>query len=246
MNDELIKRELSREQLSALADGELSEAELQAVLGYAESEQGQQEWRLYHLVGDVLRSPELAHHCQSDVLGGVRAALAKEARRPGAAQLAAAPELEQVAWPERLHAVVNGAAVHDAANASVFRWKMTAGFASVAAVAAIGWSVMLSSPSPQQTSVVATLDASAGQPAQPQAQAPAQARASAELPLSSIAQSSSVVAVASPYGQSVMLRDPRLDELLAAQPEFNGPATLQMPASFLRNANFAASRASRP
>ena len=36
-----------------------------------------------------------------------------------------------------------------------------------------------------------------------------------------------------------MLRDPRLDALLASHPQYSGPATLQMPASFLRNANFA-------
>ena len=30
-----------------------------------------------------------------------------------------------------------------------------------------------------------------------------------------------------------------LDALLASHPQYSGPATLQMPASFLRNANFA-------
>jgi sigma-E factor negative regulatory protein RseA len=39
---------------------------------------------------------------------------------------------------------------------------------------------------------------------------------------------------------SVMLRDPRLDELMAAHQQYGATTTLQMPAGFLRNANFAA------
>jgi len=35
----------------------------------------------------------------------------------------------------------------------------------------------------------------------------------------------------------VMLRDPRLDELVAAHRQSRGAAALQMPARFLRNAN---------
>ncbi|MOA28872.1 hypothetical protein D3C78_1498490 [compost metagenome] len=41
-------------------------------------------------------------------------------------------------------------------------------------------------------------------------------------------------------GAPVMLRDPRLDELLAAQRQYSSAAALQMPANFLRNANFSA------
>ena len=53
------------------------------------------------------------------------------------------------------------------------------------------------------------------------------------------AQSSTAVAVAGPNGQTVMLRDSRLDELLAAHPQYSSAPNLQMPASFLRNASFA-------
>lgn len=236
MNDDLMKRE----QLSALADGELGGAELQAVLAYAESDAGQQEWRMYHLVGDVLRSPELAHHSRHDLLSGIRAQLAEEPRRPLVA--VAAQQLEQVARPAQDRAVANGAPMRDAANASVFRWKMAAGFASVAAVAAIGWSVMLGTPAGsglQQGRALASLDSGSATPV-------AAVGSPQDFPLDATAQSSSVVAVAGPYGQSVMLRDPRLDALLASHPQYSGPATLQMPASFLRNANFAsAPRASQ-
>ncbi len=232
MNDDLKKLE----QLSALADGELSSEQLQAALAYAQSDAGQQAWRMYHLVGDVLRSPELAHHSRNDVLSGVRARLALEPRP--ALVAVASEQLEQIARPAQDRAVANGAPVRDAANASVFRWKMAAGFASVAAVAAIGWSVMLGAPpgsgAPGQGPALALVEP-----------VPAGSAAGAQdVPLGATAQSSSVVAVAGPNGQSVMLRDPRLDALLASHPQYSGPATLQMPASFLRNADFAAG--SRP
>jgi len=48
-----------------------------------------------------------------------------------------------------------------------------------------------------------------------------------------------VIAVATGNGSEVILRDPRLDELLAAHRQFGSKASLQMPADFLRNASFA-------
>jgi sigma-E factor negative regulatory protein RseA len=39
-------------------------------------------------------------------------------------------------------------------------------------------------------------------------------------------------------GGAVMMRDPRLDELLAAHRQFGGASALQNPSGFLRNATF--------
>jgi len=47
-----------------------------------------------------------------------------------------------------------------------------------------------------------------------------------------------VLAVSEGAGQPVMLRDPRLDELLQAHKQFGSTSALQMPAGFLRNATF--------
>ncbi len=52
--------------------------EWEQALALAEDAQGQANWQLYHLVGDVLRSPDLAHHSQHDLLSGLRAQLAQE------------------------------------------------------------------------------------------------------------------------------------------------------------------------
>ncbi len=201
MNTDLMQRE----QLSALADGQLQGDEWAQALQFAAQEDGQTTWQLYHLVGDVLRSPELAQHQHGtrSMVMRVREQLAQEplhGRLPEAAPVAA-----QIERPE--------AAV--AANAAVYRWKLAAGFASLAAVAAIGWSSF------------AGLQG-AGSPGAPLAVAPAPAQPPA----------APVVAAAGNEGQQVMIRDPRLDELLAAHKQFGSTSALQMPAGFLRNATF--------
>lgn len=209
---------MQQQLLSALVDGELEGDELEQALALAEDAEGQANWQLYHLVGDVLRSPDLAHHCQHDVLTGLRAQLAQE---PPLQPMAAPPAtqltpgvLEQVSAPLQSRGRQAGqsrvVALRDpAANAAVFRWKLAAGFATVAAVAAVGWHMLASQPQMQ-----------GAQLAQQQSAAP-------------------VVAVASDDGKAVMLRDPRLDALLASQQQYASRPGLQVPAEFLRNASLA-------
>lgn len=204
MVDELSKR---REQLSALADGELKGDDWSQALAFACDEEGQATWELYHLVGDVLRSPDLAQATDSAFLARLRTELAQEPVVPR--------RLEAVAQPTVVASVPDQ--VDAAANASVFRWKMVAGFASLAAVAAIGW-----------TSLATLQGGGSGAGAQ---LASAPERAVAE-------QGAPVIAVADSDGQQVMIRDPRLDELLAAHKQFGSTSALQMPAGFLRNATF--------
>jgi sigma-E factor negative regulatory protein RseA len=115
-----------------------------------------------------------------------------------------APVVAQIAAPETAVA----------ANASVFRWKMAAGFASLAAVAAIGWSSFAGLQGAGSSGAQLAVAPAPVQPAAP------------------------VVAVAGNEGQQVMIRDPRLDELLAAHKQFGSTSALQMPAGFLRNATF--------
>jgi len=189
------------EQLSALADGQLQGDEFAAALAWAAEDEGRDTWAVYHLVGDVLRSSELARPANPAFLSRLREELAKEAP----------PQRPQV--PAQLGNVAAHLPV--AANATVFRWKMVAGFASLAAVAAIGWTSF------------SQLQGAGGADSQ-LAAAPEGARA----------QGAPVVAVADADGQQVMIRDPRLDELLAAHKQFGSTSALQMPAGFLRNATF--------
>lgn len=230
MTDDLKNKEL----LSALVDGELSGDALAQAVAWAEEGEGHSSWQLYHLVGDVLRSPELAHHSQHDLLSGLRAQLAQE---PPLASLRLQPaQLEQLAQPQPpLTAAVAGAVRDPVANAAVFRWKVAAGFASVAAVAALGWSLVAvpadhaaqlaqapASPSP-------VVQLARTEPAAPHGVTPLASTPPAD---------GAVIAVATGNGNEVILRDPRLDELLAAHRQFGSKAALQMPADFLRNASF--------
>lgn len=205
-----------REQISALADGQMHGDAFADAIACAGDDEGLATWQLYHLVGDVLRSNELARADGGNVLlSRLRDQIAQEApvQRPAALM------------PEPALAVVAQAQL-PAANASVFRWKMVAGVASLAAVAAIGWSS------------IGVLQGGSGATGAQMADAGAPAIQAVQAPPPAV-QPGSMVAVADSEGQQVMIRDPRLDELLAAHKQFGSTSALQMPAGFLRNATFA-------
>ena len=186
-----------QELLSALADGELQGEELTRALALCDQESACARWRDYHLIGDVLRSAELARSSDdAQFLLRVRSAMAVE---PVAMAISSQP--------------VSSA---PAANDSLFRWKMVAGFASLAAVAAIGWSSLSALQSHGQRGAQLAV-------AQPDMAPYTAITAQAER---------------AQAGPQVMIRDPRLDELLAAHKQFSGASALQMPAGFLRNATF--------
>ena len=211
MNDE----DMRREHLSALADGELQGEEFARAVAYAGTAQGQSAWRMYHLIGDTLRSPSLAHvtHAADPALiGRLREQLAQEPRPDGLAPAAVA-----------IHAAPQVRA--EAANASVFRWRLAAGFASLAAVVAVGWNGYMAPTGGSAPQAAAQL-AVAQQPA-------------ADWPPPFVA---TAAGSQEPPPPPVMIRDPRLDELLAAHKQYGNTTALQMPADFLRNATFEAPR----
>ena len=122
MSDE----DMMRERLSALADGELAGLECHEALAYARTEQGQASWQAYHVIGDVMRGVPVVPMLDSAMLECLRGAIAQEA--PPVRLPAMARELSQVA-PART----------EAANAAVLHWKLAAGFASLTAAVALGW-----------------------------------------------------------------------------------------------------------
>ncbi len=201
---------LTRELLSALADGELTGTEFAVALEACQhdGDAAFASWSSYHLIGDVLRSPAsglraadapfLARFNQllNQPLGGQTYAQDSKAYSTGLEPVAQKIQPTMVSAPDR----------RAASNDGSFRWKLVAGFASLAAVASVAWNISgLSSP------------ASTAQLAQ------------AQLPLQQ-------VLVASPQGP--VLRDARLEELLAAHRQLGGRSALQEPSGFLRNATF--------
>ncbi len=192
------------ELMSALADGQLGRDDFAAALQACQHDESAfASWNTYHLIGEVLRSPApVVRSADLAFVGQLNQRLAQEPL------LRAAPQ--SVGFDSA--APINGTAASalmnhrgPASNDGNFRWKLVAGFASMAAVSAIAWNasgLLVPTSAPQL------------------AQAPAPQQ----------------VVVASPQGP--MMRDARLEELLAAHKQLGGASALQEPSGFLRNAIF--------
>ena len=183
----------TQELISALADGQLrGDAFARGVELAASDPAAREAWQAYHLIGDVLRSGELA------VASSPSAFLERLQRRLRDEPPLVPRVMPDPAAPPRRE---------EAANDGSFRWKLVAGFASVAAVGAMAWSLV------------------GGLPGKP---------ASAEL---AKAPEGSVLTAGE---RGVMIRNPQLDELLAAHRRLGGASALQMSTGFVRNATFEA------
>ena len=124
------------EQLSAVFDGECSIRQAQALtVAYAESAELRQTWASYHCIGHALRAEREAP-ANPAFVAGVMARIAREEVRPAPAQ----PLGQATAGGA---GVIAPATADEAANDAVFRWKLVAGLASLAAVvAAAYWSLL--------------------------------------------------------------------------------------------------------
>lgn len=195
------------EALSALIDARAEPAELEQLMAGLDAELADTVQR-YELIGDVLRGGRAAVRPASDtrrLLDRIHAGLGDDALRT------------QPEAPLR-PAVAVVATRPAAANDSVFRWKLVAGLASVAAVMAVSWNLL-----------------GAGAPGVPPAatapllvQGPAAGTTDTDPP--------EAVLVMTPQG--AVVRDPQLEQLLNEHRQFGGMTALQAPTGFLRNATF--------
>jgi sigma-E factor negative regulatory protein RseA len=182
----------NQELISALADGQLAGEDFaRGVQAAAADARSREAWHAYHVVGEVLRTGRASAGAAPEAfLAKLQARLREEA------------VLAPVAAPRRVVVPMEREAAND------WRWKVVAGVASVAAVAAIGLNVsglLVAGNGGQQAQLAVA--APAGGPALAQASAP-------------------------------MIRDPRLDALLAAHRQYAGATALATSSGFLRNATF--------
>lgn len=197
------------ELISALADGQSSDAQFAAVLDACVHDDSALDcWNTYHLIGDFLRQPvdlpvARAVHAEIAFASKVSHLLAREPLAT-AAQALAAKEPSVTLLPAAGMVHHRGPASNDGS----FRWKLLAGVASLAAVSAIAWNT-------------SGLQGPAWVPQLAQALSPQ-------------------ILVASPQGPVV--RDARLEELLAAHRQFGTASALQDSSGFLRNATFESPR----
>jgi len=239
MNQETLNK---REQVSALADGQLrGEAFARVVDGVGNDVDCRAAWHAYHVVGDVLRSRELAMGAgDAAFVSRFQARLQRDlaASAADAPQLLVAPDLiasyaHSTGASGQNHSDTHGALSAstrlNSANESSFRWKLLAGVASLAAVVAISWNALGSLGGPGNPG------GASGAPQLAQLMQMATPPGAA----SGVQQLGINVANSEPQSEpQVMIRDPHLDALMAAHKQFGGTSALQMPAGFLRNATF--------
>lgn len=195
--------------LSALADGELSEDQLVALWAPdAETDKVLSTWHSYQVIGEVLRGE------------GVTTPFAQAS----ADFLAGVRErLQSEAAPVLQTPQETVTARGPAANDAVFRWQLVAGLASLAAVMAVSWTVL------------------SGAPAEPGAAAPQLAAAptpAAAVAAHSVSPAQPSTTVVVNTGQGPLIRDARLEELLAEHRQNGGMSALQMPTGFIRGATY--------
>ena len=209
MSTDSADRATRLEQLSALADGELGEtAAAQACAVWRGDADAKASWHAFHLIGDVLRSEDLAANPARDA-----AFLTALRLRLDAEPVVLAPQpLQQPVLP-----AAHTLAVANGARAARRPWMaasvVAAGFVAVAGVVVL-------------TRAPATLPAGS---TLAQGAAGVQAlNASAPPPASTDPQ----VLVAN----GKLIRDVRLDRYLAAHKQFAGTSALGAPSGFLRSA----------
>jgi sigma-E factor negative regulatory protein RseA len=205
------------ERLSALADGELDgAAAASACASWGCEPAARATWHTYHLIGDVLRSEDLAGDPARDAafIGALRSRLAGEPVRVDFSSQQTGSE----------------AAAADAAGPAggfAWRWKaasaVAAGFVAVAGVfmltRAIEPSASLASAPAGNTSVPAAALAPVG-----------------DIRVADAQTNPALSGAAFSTGNGRVVRDARLDGYLAAHKQFAGSSALGVPSAFLRSA----------
>jgi sigma-E factor negative regulatory protein RseA len=213
--------EMNKSRLSALADGELTDLELQALLlDQVDSSEMHATWACYQVIGDALKGSggvAAAWRAPQDFLAGVREGLHGA---PGKS-VSALP-----AVPLSNATMQVGAQAKPAANDPVFRWKMVAGLASLAAVMAVSWTVLGTSQGTLGGSAQLALAETV----------PAQQSGAPSVVVARESRNASQPVVVN-TNQGPLIRDARLEALMAEH-RHGGVSALQMPAGFLRNATY--------
>ena len=217
-------RTAARERMSALADGALdAHAVASACALWRVDADARATWHAYQLIGDVLRSDDLAQGARSDAsfmqalrtrLANEPTVLAPQPLPPADLQPAGAPTHE----------------ITDARGSRRWGWlapsAVAAGFVAVASVlmvtrmpdSAAGAGPAVASLAPAQAAVTAAATASMAGP-------------SALLPAAPVTSDMQAFA-----GNSQFVRDAQLDGYLAAHKQFAGSSALGVPSGFLRSA----------
>lgn len=215
----MITNKNMREQISALADGEVSDASLDAALAMMHDSQSKEDWELYHRIGDVLKSEELDQALSSGFAARMAARLEAEAPH-----VPATPQSGSISVKEE-------ASLAGGMLATIRRY-LVPGMAGTAALLlavmmAPQWMPESAAPSSERLMVD---------------NAAVKARsATVLLPATDSADAGPAVRVAQPQNlvsEDDIVRDPRIDQYLMAHQRFSPSAYSS--SQFARSATFAA------
>lgn len=189
--------EISREQISALADGELGDEHIDMAFAKLRHDEVRADWELYHQIGDVLRSDDMAVTLS-----------------PGfAARMAARLDAEPAILAPAGQAA--GQAVREERR-SLRRWAAP----SIAAAAAMATIAFVTTPQ-----LMVALK-----------EAPRIEGASTSIATASPAIESGAASIVTPASDTVILRDPRIDDYLLAHQRFS--PSVYSTAQYARSATF--------
>jgi len=209
------------ESLSACCDGELDSASLTTVCAaWREDASVRARWHAYQLIGDVLRSDNLARRAAADA-----AFLITLRQRLAAEPTVLAPQ--PLARPQSSDGQSEVAVLGEAQLRRRSWWMpstVAAGFVLV-----VGAVLMTHGLQPRATPADALMARAGAAASMPSASATAVA-----VPLVAVTEADFEPPVTRATGK--LIRDSRLDRYLAAHQEFTGTTALGVPSGFLRNA----------
>jgi sigma-E factor negative regulatory protein RseA len=203
---------MSREQISALADNELADSHIDVALAALRQPEQQATWDIYHQIGDVLRSDDMSIKMRPGFAARMAARL--EAEPTIIAPAFSAPS----ASPHGMNSKGNG-------NKRLKRFALPGAIAAAAASVALVAGPQL---------MVATTETS-GQDKTQVVASTKQPASHAAIISASAPQSATVSASAS--GAGTILRDPHIDEYLRAHQRFS--PSVYSSAQFARSATLA-------
>jgi len=218
-------KEISREQISALADGELVDAHVSVALAVLRQPDEQATWDLYHQIGDVMRSEEMAFSLSDGFA-------AKMSARLDAEPTIIAPQLTTTAAEQ----IIVPVAVHDATASNVVslastRKRFVRRFVMPGAAAAAAIVAVVLVTGQQQSTTVASAPAPV-----------VSTTATAVVPsaITTVASSSApqgAATISSLAQQGEVARDPRIDDYLLAHQRFS--PSMYSSTQYARSAAFA-------
>ena len=219
-------KEISREQISALADGELVDSHVSIALAVLRQPEEQVTWDLYHQIGDVMRSEEMAFSLSSGFA-------AKMSARLDAEPTIIAPQLTTTAAEQIIVPVaVNESTASNVVTLMPTRKRFVRRFVMPGAAAAAAFVAVVLVTGQQQSTTVASAPAPVVSPV-----------ATAIVPsvITAVAATSSAqqgtASISNLAQQGEVARDPRIDDYLLAHQRFS--PSMYSSAQYARSAAFA-------